>query len=130
MLQLSTFLLIKLLITLKKSVKRSLNFKTYLVLCAFTVVSNVAMSNVDLPRVKNCMSCHTVNRKLIGPAFKDVATKYANHPNQKEIEDQLVQKVMKGGSGAWGVVPMPANTQVNEKEARLLVKWILSLKKS
>lgn len=71
------------------------------------------------------MSCHTVNRKLIGPAYKDVAIKYEN---QKDIEEQLVQKVRKGGSGAWGVVPMPANTQVNEKEARLLVKWILSLK--
>ncbi len=71
------------------------------------------------------MSCHTVNRKLIGPAYKDVAIKYES---QKDIEEQLVQKVRKGGSGAWGVVPMPANTQVNEKEARLLVKWILSLK--
>ncbi len=105
--------------------KHSLNLKTYVVLCVLMVTSNVAMSTVELAKAKNCMSCHTVNRKLIGPAYRDVAIKYAHH---REVEEQLVQKVMKGGSGAWGVVPMPANTQVNEKEARLLVKWILSLK--
>lgn len=105
--------------------KHSLNLKAYIVLFVLTTVSNVAISNIDLARAKNCMSCHTVNRKLIGPAYKDVAIKYES---QKDIEEQLVQKVRKGGSGAWGVVPMPANTQVNEKEARLLVKWILSLK--
>ena len=87
--------------------------------------SHAAFANADLAKAKNCMACHSVNNKVVGPAFKDVAAKYAG---QKGVEDKLVQKVMKGGSGVWGTVPMPANTQVNEAEARTLVKWVLSLK--
>ncbi|HEX7650103.1 MAG TPA: c-type cytochrome [Noviherbaspirillum sp.] len=89
------------------------------------LASNVAMANADLAKSKNCLTCHSVDNKVVGPAFKDVAKKYAG---DKTAEDKLVQKVMKGGSGVWGPVPMPANTQVNEAEARTLVKWVLSLK--
>ncbi len=78
-----------------------------------------------LAKSKNCMSCHAVATKLVGPAYKDVAAKYAG---QKGAEDKLVQKVMKGGSGVWGSVPMPANPQVSEAEAHELVKWVLSQK--
>jgi cytochrome c len=84
-----------------------------------------AMANADLAKAKNCMACHSVANKVVGPAFKDVAAKYAG---QKDAEAKLVQKVMKGGSGSWGAVPMPANPQVNEAEARTLVKWVLSQK--
>ena len=78
-----------------------------------------------LAKSKNCLACHSVQTKLVGPAYKDVAAKYAG---QKGIEDKLVQKVMKGGAGVWGPVPMPANPQVSEEEARSLVKWVLSQK--
>lgn len=88
-------------------------------------VSNVALANADLAKAKNCMACHAVANKVVGPAFKDVGVKYAG---QKGAEDKLVQKVLKGGSGVWGTVPMPANAQVSEAEARTLVKWVLSLK--
>ncbi|WP_353156651.1 c-type cytochrome [Herminiimonas fonticola] len=88
-------------------------------------VSNVALANADLAKAKNCMACHSVTNKVLGPAFKDVGAKYAG---QKGAEDKLVQKIIKGGSGAWGTVPMPANAQVSEAEAHTLVKWILSLK--
>jgi cytochrome c len=88
-------------------------------------VTNMAMANADLAKAKNCIACHSVQNKVVGPAFKDVAAKYAG---QKGAEDKLVQKVLKGGSGAWGPVPMPPNTQVSEAEAHTLVKWILSLK--
>ena len=88
-------------------------------------VSNLALANADLAKAKNCMACHSVNNKVLGPAFKDVGVKYAG---QKGAEDKLVQKVMKGGSGVWGTVPMPANGQVSEAEAHTLVKWILTLK--
>ncbi|KRB92914.1 c-type cytochrome [Noviherbaspirillum sp. Root189] len=94
-------------------------------LAAGTLVSNVAMANADLAKSKNCMACHAVGNKVVGPAFKDVAAKYAG---QKDAEDKLVQKVIKGGAGVWGAVPMPANAQVSEAEARTLVKWIMSLK--
>lgn len=88
-------------------------------------VSNVALANADLAKAKNCMACHAVANKVLGPAFKDVGAKYAG---QKGAEDKLVQKVLKGGSGVWGTVPMPANAQLNEADARTLVKWVLSLK--
>jgi len=89
------------------------------------LVSETAMANLDLAKQKNCMSCHSVDAKLVGPAYKDVAKKYAG---QKDAEDRLVQKVLKGGNGVWGVTSMPPNAQVTEAEARVLVKWVLSLK--
>ena len=89
------------------------------------LASNVAMANADLAKAKNCMACHAVANKVVGPAYKDVAAKYAG---QKDAEDKLTQKVLKGGSGVWGAVPMPANAQVSEAEARTLVKWILTQK--
>lgn len=94
-------------------------------LAASAFASNAAMANADLAKAKNCMACHAVGNKVVGPGYKDVAAKYAG---QKDAEDKLTQKVLKGGSGAWGPVPMPANTQVSEAEARTLVKWILSMK--
>lgn len=94
-------------------------------LMSTALISNAAMANADLAKAKNCMACHAVANKVVGPAFKDVAAKYAG---QKDAEDKLTQKVMKGGSGVWGAVPMPANPQVNEAEARTLVKWVLSQK--
>ena len=84
-----------------------------------------AFANPELAQKKNCMACHAVDKKLIGPPYKDVAAKYAG---QKDAVDKLAAKVMKGGSGAWGVLPMPANPQVNDAEARQLVAWIMTLK--
>ena len=101
--------------------------KRSLMLCMVlsALASSGAMANADLAKAKNCMSCHAIGSKLVGPAYKDVAAKYAG---QKGAEDKLTAKVMKGGSGAWGAVPMPANPQVSEAEARTLVKWVLSQK--
>jgi cytochrome c len=79
----------------------------------------------DLAKAKNCLMCHAVNNKVVGPAFKDVAAKYAG---QKDAEDKLIQKVLKGGSGVWGTVPMPPSANVSDAEAAILVKWVLSQK--
>jgi cytochrome c len=87
--------------------------------------SAMAADASDLAKSKNCLACHAVANKVVGPAYKDVAKKYAG---DKTAEDKLVQKVMKGGSGTWGAVPMPANPQVSEAEAHTLVKWVLSQK--
>jgi cytochrome c len=84
-----------------------------------------AFANPELAQKKNCMACHTIDKKVVGPAYKEVAAKYAG---QKDAVDKLAQKVIKGGAGVWGAVPMPANTQVSDAEAKQLVTWILSLK--
>lgn len=101
--------------------------KRSLMLCVVlsALASSSAMASADLAKAKNCMACHAVATKLVGPAYKDVASKYAG---QKDAEDKLVGKILKGGSGAWGAVPMPANPQVSEAEARTLVKWIMAQK--
>ncbi|HWJ96059.1 MAG TPA: c-type cytochrome, partial [Telluria sp.] len=92
--------------------------KRFLILSAVLAVASTsafAQNEAELAKSKNCMACHAVANKVVGPAYKDVAAKYAG---QKDAENKLVQKVMKGGSGAWGPVPMPANPQVSEAEAR------------
>jgi cytochrome c len=94
-----------------------------LVVSAFA--SQAAMANEALAKSKNCLACHAIATKLVGPAYKDVAAKYAG---QKDAEAKLVAKVMKGGSGTWGSMAMPANPQVTEAEAHTLVKWVLSQK--
>ena len=94
-------------------------------LVAAVVVAAPAMADEALAKSKNCMACHAVDKKVVGPAYKDVAKKYAG---QKDAADKLATKVIKGGSGVWGPVPMPANAQVNDAESKKLVAWILSLK--
>ena len=84
-----------------------------------------AWADQALAQSKNCMACHATDKKLVGPAYKDVAAKYAG---QKDAVDKLAQKIMKGSSGVWGPVPMPANAQVNEADAKKLAAWVLSLK--
>ncbi|MDB5744652.1 MAG: cytochrome c, class [Polaromonas sp.] len=84
-----------------------------------------AMADLQLATAKNCMACHAVDKKLVGPAYKDIAAKYAG---QKDAADKLEAKVLKGGSGTWGPVPMPANAQVTPAEAKKLVAWVLAQK--
>ena len=95
------------------------------VTCVACLVALPAFANPELAQKKNCMACHAVDKKLIGPSYNDVAGKYSG---QKDAVDKLAAKVMKGGTGVWGVLPMPANPQVSDAEAKQLVQWILSLK--
>ena len=99
--------------------------RALLILAASAVVALPAMADEALAKSKNCMACHAIDKKLVGPAYKDVAKKYAC---DKTAADKLDAKVMKGGSGVWGAIPMPANPQVNEAEAKKLVAWVLGLK--
>ncbi|TWO64006.1 c-type cytochrome [Caenimonas sedimenti] len=96
-----------------------------LALAAAVVVSTPALADQALAQAKNCMSCHAVDKKLVGPSYKEVATKYAG---QKDAVDKLAGKIVKGGSGVWGPVPMPANAQVSEAEAKKLAAWVLTQK--
>lgn len=92
---------------------------------AMLLMAGTAYGNPDLAKQKNCMACHAIDKKLVGPALKDVAAKYEG--NDAAL-DTLTQKVLKGTVGTWGQIPMPANTQLTADEARLLVQWVLSLK--
>lgn len=85
--------------------------------------AGVVQADEALAKAKNCLACHQVDKKVVGPAYKDVAKKYT-----AKDEAMLVEKVLKGGKGNWGPVPMPPNAAVKPEEATKLVKWILSLK--
>jgi cytochrome c len=99
--------------------------KSLFTLLAVAAVAAPAFASPDLAQKKNCMACHQVDKKVVGPSYKDVAAKYAG---QKDAADKLAQKIVKGGSGVWGAVPMPANPQVSEAEAKQLAAWVLSAK--
>jgi len=86
------------------------------------VMAAPVLADQALAQKKNCMACHTVEKKIVGPSYKDVSKKYAG----QNANAKLVTKIMKGGSGAWGAVPMPANPQVSQAEAEALVKWVLA----
>ena len=90
-----------------------------------TVIAMPAFANADLAQKKSCLACHAADKKLVGPSYKDVAAKYAG---QKDAVAKLAEKIQKGGVGAWGQVPMPANPQVNAEEAKQLATWVLSAK--
>lgn len=96
-----------------------------LTLAAGAIVSLPARASDDLAKKYLCMTCHTIDKKLVGPAYKDVAAKYAA---DKGAEAKLVDKVKKGGVGVWGQIPMPPNDKVPDADVRALVKWILSQK--
>ena len=98
-------------------------FVTIAVLATVFAVSTPALADMALATTKNCMACHAVDKKLVGPSYKDIATKYAG---QADAVDKLASKVVKGGSGVWGPVPMPANAQINDADAKKLVTWILA----
>ena len=92
---------------------------------AGVVVATPTLADMQLATAKNCMACHAIDKKLVGPSYKDVAGKYAG---QKDAADKLAVKVIKGSAGVWGPVPMPANAQVTPDEAKKLVAWILTQK--
>ncbi|MEO6280077.1 c-type cytochrome [Roseateles sp.] len=83
-----------------------------------------AFANPELAQKKNCMACHAIDKKLVGPAYKDVAAKYAN---DKDAYKKLAEKIQKGGSGVWGAMVMPPNA-VTPAEAETLAKWVLTVK--
>ena len=90
-----------------------------------TSASVFAAEGADLAKSKNCFTCHAVDKKLVGPSYKDVAAKYAG---QKDAAATLAVKMRKGGVGVWGQVPMPPNPLVNEEDSKKLAEWVLSHK--
>ena len=88
-------------------------------------VAAPARADLALAQSKNCMACHALDRKLVGPSYRDVAAKYAGDAG---AADRLAKKIQQGGSGVWGAIPMPANTNVSGVEARQLAAWVLTVK--
>lgn len=82
-----------------------------------------ARANLALAQKNACMACHAVDKKLLGPAYQDVAKKYAGH---KDAAEQLAASIRKGGSGKWGNVPMPAQPALSDADAKLLADWVLA----
>ncbi len=97
----------------------------YLAIAAFGVALNAPVqADEALAKAKNCFACHQVDKKVVGPAYKDVAAKYKNDP---QATTRLAAKIKAGGKGVWGEVPMPPNA-VTEDEAKKLAAWVLSRK--
>jgi cytochrome c len=94
------------------------------VIVATAFVATNAMANSDLAKKSNCLACHQVDKKLVGPAYQDVAKKYAG---QKDAEEKIAESITKGGSGKWGPVPMPpkgGNAALSDADIKALAKWI------
>ena len=92
-------------------------------LSALSSTTGFAAGEKDLATKSACMACHAVDKKLVGPAYQDVAEKYAG---DKTAEAKLIDKVKKGGSGVWGPIPMPPNAALSDKDVKTLVKWVLA----
>lgn len=84
-----------------------------------------AQASADLAKAKACLACHAMDRKLVGPAFRDVAQRYAKTPNAEAL---VAKSIQNGGGGKWGPVPMPAQKTISDKEAQDLARWILQQK--
>jgi len=91
---------------------------------AVAVLSAPARADEALAKKHNCLACHQVDKKLVGPGYKEIAKKYKGQSGAAAL---LAGKVKKGGSGAWGAVPMPPNPAVPDADVKKLVDWILKL---
>lgn len=94
-------------------------------LAAGLLSSAPAFADEAMAKAKNCMACHAVDKKLVGPSYKDVAKKHAGDAGAVDL---LAGRIMKGSSGVFGPVPMPPNANVNADEAKKLATWVMSLK--
>jgi cytochrome c len=87
------------------------------------VVSAPAFANLEMAKKNACMACHATDKKLVGPAYQEVAKKYAG---QKDAEAALAKSIKAGGSGKWGAVPMPAQAALSDADAKTLAAWVLA----
>ena len=103
---------------------KEFNMKSVLIsalVAAGVLASAPAFANKDLATKSGCMACHAVDKKLVGPAYQEVAKKY-----KASDEAMLFEKVRKGGKGVWGQIPMPPNAAVKDDDLKTLIKWILA----
>lgn len=95
------------------------------IVALFVVVHTAsAQSGTELAKKRFCLSCHNVDKKVVGPAFKDVAKKYRGMP---EAEAKLQAKIRQGSKGAWGSAAMPPQTALSDADVKALAAWVLSV---
>ena len=102
--------------------------KRYSLACAIAVTAAFAVpasANQELATKSGCTTCHAIDKKVIGPAFKDVAAKYRGN---KAAEGELIKKVKAGSKGVWGDIPMPPNAHLKDDDIKTIVTWIMSQK--
>jgi cytochrome c len=99
--------------------------RKWVVVAAFGLlaINGPAFASAELAKQKNCQACHSADKKLVGPAYRDISAKYKADKNAPAA---LAKKIREGGVGAWGQIPMPANPQVSDGEAQALAKWVLT----
>ncbi len=96
--------------------------KIVMAFAALVTAAGPALASLQLAQKSQCMACHGVDKKLVGPAYQDIAKKYAA---QKDAEAMLVKSIKAGGSGKWGPVPMPAQAGLSDADAKTLAAWVL-----
>lgn len=89
------------------------------------LVASSVQASPELAAKNNCVACHQVDAKLVGPSFKEVAAKYAGKDDEAGY---LVSKIKGGSTGVWGQIPMPPNVNVSDDDAKALAEWITTLK--
>ena len=97
----------------------------FIFLVSYLQISHAASENQSaflIAKKNACLGCHATNKTIVGPSFEAIALKYKNNPNAQSF---LKNKILKGGAGSWGVVPMPANAKLNDVDLSLLTSWIL-----
>ncbi len=99
--------------------------KKHLAIAATLLACTPAFASEDLAKKSACTACHASDKKVVGPAFKEIAAKYKG---DAKAEAMLIAKVKKGGVGTWGQIPMPPNAAVTDNDIKTLVKWILAMK--
>jgi cytochrome c len=90
-----------------------------------TLMAAPAFASMELATKSNCTACHAVDKKVVGPSYKEVAAKYKGNAKAEAL---LIEKVKKGGVGTWGQVPMPPNAAIKDDDIKTLVKWVLATK--
>jgi len=106
---------------------RSLMVSLCVLVMGVVPVAGAQQTGMDLAKARNCMACHNVDKKVVGPALSVIGERFAG---TEGAQNYLAQSIRQGGRGRWGAVPMPAQPQVSEEDAQLLAAWILSLAKN
>jgi cytochrome c len=99
-----------------------IQMKQHIAVALIALATTSAWANADLAKKNNCLACHAADKKIVGPAYQDVAKKYAG---QADAEATVIKNIKAGGSGKWGPIPMPPQAQLSDADAKALAVWVL-----